>query len=197
MSKVRVTKAEEMTPAGNYPEVLLEAGSDVEITERVEDGKHVITITSAGKGKGSSGKDGAPGKRGDRGDKGEKGPKGDKGDRGDVGLKGETGDKGLKGSPGDKGARGEQGLQGIKGNRGEPGQNGNPGRQGVPGADGADASAPTGGIIKYIGREAPDGYLKCDGTEYPRSAFPTLSSLVPGDGATFTVPDWPNCIIKY
>lgn len=196
-SRVRVTKAEEMNPAGNYPEVILESGADVEITEREENGKRIITVTAAGDGRGASGKDGAPGKRGDRGEQGEQGDKGDKGERGEQGFKGEQGDIGLRGSPGDQGDRGERGPKGDKGNRGEPGQNGQPGRQGPPGEDGADASAPTGGIIKFIGSVAPEGYLMCDGVEYPRSSFPTLSELIPGDEDTFAVPDWPNCIVRY
>jgi len=53
---------------------------------------------------------------------------------------------------------------------------------------------PTGAILAWYGTIAPTGFLLCDGTIYPNTAYPNLSSLLGltfgGDGiTTFAVPD--------
>lgn len=62
-------------------------------------------------------------------------------------------------------------------------------------------STPTGTVIYYAGKTAPDGYLSCDGTVYDISDYPKLAQFFAdnydaanywgGDGeTTFAVPDW-------
>lgn len=196
----KVTRSEEMNPAGNNPEVHFVAGKDIELHVKEEAGVRQVTIDAAGNGRGETGADGAPGKdgadglRGDRGLQGERGSTGDRGAQGEQGIRGIPGPQGVEGK---RGERGEQGIQGPKGNRGEPGQNGFSGAQGHPGASGADATAPTGGIIGFVGSVAPDGYLLTDGTEYQRVEFSSLAALFPGTDSTFTVPNIPGSIIKH
>lgn len=55
--------------------------------------------------------------------------------------------------------------------------------------------APVGSVIAFAGSPAPQGYLTCDGSEYSRSAYPSLFSAIStlygsGNGSTtFNVPD--------
>ena len=64
----------------------------------------------------------------------------------------------------------------------------------------ANGTNPVGTIISYLGNDAPQGYLKCDGEVYAITLYPFLaqhfeqefgvSNYFGGDGeATFAVPD--------
>lgn len=196
----KVTRSEEMNPAGNNPEVILVAGTDVEFDVTEEGKVRQVTINAAGDGRGATGaagkdgKDGAAGLRGDRGLPGDKGDKGEPGPQGNQGAKGEPGHQGVEGRPG---TQGHAGVPGPQGPRGAPGQNGFSGSPGRPGEPGVDASVPTGAIIGWIGGTLPDGYLECDGSEHNREHYPSLSALVPVGNVNFAVPNIPGSIIKY
>lgn len=75
---------------------------------------------------------------------------------------------------------------------------------GASGGGGSSAPAgsniPSGGIIAWMGPTAPDGWILCDGAEYPITDYPALASAIEaqhgaknffgGDGEdTFAVPD--------
>lgn len=53
--------------------------------------------------------------------------------------------------------------------------------------------APVGSIMAYGGSSAPEGWLLCDGSVYPRATYPELSSVLAstygGDPTNFRVPD--------
>jgi hypothetical protein len=196
----RIIRSEEMNPAGNYPETVLEAGDDVELTIIEEGGVRRVVIEVTGPGRGVAGKTGAKGPKGDKGDTGDTGPDGAKGEPGEKGEAGSPGTKGDTGPDGQKGDQGERGYTGEKGAKGDQGEAGTPGEQGEPGKpgdNGVDASAPVGAIVGYIGVVAPEGYLLADGAEYPRDLFPSLAVLVVGDKETFKVPKQPGFIVKY
>lgn len=80
----------------------------------------------------------------------------------------------------------------------------------IPGSEGPSGSAggsPIGTIIAYMGTQAPEGYLVCDGSEYQISAYEDLAghfkkqfgsiSFFGGDGtSTFAVPDLRNMFLR-
>lgn len=93
-----------------------------------------------------------------------------------------------------------KGMGAIKGDKGDTGP------QGVAGPAGPDGS-PIGTIISYMGTTAPDGYLICDGAEYPISDYPAMADFFQrqfgavnyfgGDGEiTFAVPDLRNLFLR-
>lgn len=57
----------------------------------------------------------------------------------------------------------------------------------------ATALCPPGSIMAYMGTNAPDGWLMCDGTSYPTNRYPALFAVLGSScgasGSTFNVPD--------
>ena len=91
-------------------------------------------------------------------------------DLGDL-PEGLQGPQGLKG---DTGAAGPQGPQGLKGDTGAAGPQG---MQGPPGesAGGVGGCAfPAGMVAAFFAWDAPDGWLKCDGSMVDRYIYPEL-----------------------
>lgn len=77
---------------------------------------------------------------------------------------------------------------------------------GLMGPQGPDGN-PIGSIISYLGSTAPEGYLICDGAEYPIADYSQLAAFFEkelgaknhfgGDGtSTFAVPDFRNLFLR-
>ena len=54
----------------------------------------------------------------------------------------------------------------------------------------AQNTVPAGTIAIFVGSTPPDGWLKCDGTEYPQNKFPDLYKAVGAESTpgNFVVP---------
>jgi microcystin-dependent protein len=107
-------------------------------------------------------------------------------------LRGATGPQGPQGPPG--GPPGPEGPAGPAGPQGAPGPQGQPGRDGDAGPPGPVGAGLPGEIRAIAGDQLPDGWLWCDGAEYPRGTYPALSDAIgtgwgSGAGTTFRVPD--------
>jgi microcystin-dependent protein len=53
----------------------------------------------------------------------------------------------------------------------------------------ASGAFPAGFTMMYVGDNAPDGWLLCDGSQYSCATYPDLSNALISDGANFNVPD--------
>jgi len=110
---------------------------------------------------------------------------------GPQGPPGPQGDPGPQGPPGPQGDPGPQGPAGPQGVSGPQGPEGPQGEQGPPGSD---ATMPTGSIIAFAGLSPPEGWLLCDGSEYPIEGNEDLYNVIgsvfgSSDTSSFQVPD--------
>ena len=53
----------------------------------------------------------------------------------------------------------------------------------------ASGAFPAGFTMMYVGDNAPDGWLLCDGSQYTCATYPDLSNALISDGTNFNVPD--------
>jgi len=53
----------------------------------------------------------------------------------------------------------------------------------------ASGAFPAGFTMMYVGDNAPDGWLLCDGSQYSCATYPDLSNALISDGTNFNVPD--------
>jgi len=130
---------------------------------------------------------------------GPEGPVGDQGPTGPIGLTGLAGPMGPTGPIGPMGPTGPIGLTGSTGPTGPGGSNGPPGQTGPTGATGPVGSSgtvlPTGTMQMYLGANAPEGWLVCNGSPVSRTSYAALFALIGtayggGDGtSTFNLPN--------